>query len=302
MTPKIHIIVLNWNGLEETSECLESLKKLDYDNFDVILVDNNSSGDDVEILENKFGLFLNTILCTKKNLGFSGGNNIGIKYALENNTDYVLLLNNDTVVEPDFLNKMIAKESLDEKIGIITPMITYYSDRNKIWSAGGEISKIRASGFTFGYNEYSKNHNYDKLCTFASGCCMLIKSEVIKDVGLLDENYFLYLEDTDYCQRTLNAGYKILYVGSSRIYHKVFSTTTKQNAMLPLYYSIRNRLYFAKKNLGPYFYLAFFYLVTAFLIKTILVNKFDKKMIKIVYLSFKDFFQNKMGKTDIFDS
>lgn len=302
MQPYVYIIILNWNGLEDTSECLESLKKLDYDNFDVILVDNNSSGDDVKAIEEQFGDFILKIIVNNSNLGFSGGNNVGIKYALENGADYVLLLNNDTVVEPDFLSRMIGSEKNDKSTGIITPMINYYSNKDKIWSAGGNIRKIKASGFTFGYNENAEKHNYDKLCTFASGCCMLIKSEVIKDVGLLDENYFLYLEDTDYCQRTLDAGYKILYVGSSKIYHKVFSTTTKQNAMLPLYYSVRNRLYFAKKNLGFFFYLAFFYLATVFLIKAIFVNKFDKEMLKVVYLSFKDFFQNKMGKTDIFDS
>ncbi len=212
----------------------------------------------------------------------------------------MLLLNNDTIVEPDFLNKLIEKKDIVDNIGILTPMITYNSEKDKIWSAGGSISKIKASGFTFGHNKNSANYEYDKLCSFASGCCMLIKKEVIEKVGMLDKDYFLYLEDTDYCQRVISAGYKILYVGSSKIYHKVFSTTTKENKLLPLYYSIRNRLYFAKKNLGLYFYVALVYLIFVFSIKFIFVFRFNKKVFEFLVLSFSDFFSKKMGRTDRF--
>jgi len=300
MSSKTSIIILNWNGLQDTLECLASLKNVTHANYEVIVVDNNSSGNDVEVIEEKYGDFIQKVIINEKNLGFSGGNNIGIKNALQDNPDYILLLNNDTVVEPDFLTKMI-EESGNEKPGIITPMITYFDDKEKIWSAGGSISKIKASGFTFGHNDYFKNHIYNKYCTFASGCCMLVKREVIEKVGLLDEDYFLYLEDTDYCQRVVDAGYKLLYVGSSRIYHKVFSTTARESNLLPLYYSIRNRLYFAKKNFGLYSYLSMAYLATVFITKLIFVLESKKEVWKIIKQSFKDYFNNNMGRTDIFD-
>ncbi len=301
MFPKVSIILLNWNGIKDTSECLESLKKIDYPNFDVIVVDNNSDGNEAEEIKNKFGDFVSHVMVNIENLGFSGGNNVGIKQALENNSDYLLLLNNDTIVESDFLSKLISNKDFSDKIGVFTPMITYYNDKNTIWSAGGRINKIRASGITFWPNKNSENYILNKLCEFASGCCMLIKKEVIEKVGLLDEKYFLYLEDTDYCQRVISSGYKVLYVGSSRIYHKVFSTTAKANKLLPLYYSIRNRLYFAKKNLGLYFYPAFLYLILVFCIKFIYPYKISPNTLKVIIHSFKDFFKKNMGRTTIFD-
>lgn len=301
MTPKVSIIILNWKGLEDTSECLKSLQKIDYNNYEVIVVDNNSEGEDVKVIKEKFGSFIKTVIVNNKNLGFSGGNNVGIKFALESNTDYILLLNNDTTVEPDFLSELVKKSNQSKNIGILTPMINYYSENDIIWCAGGYISKFRGSGFAYGYNKNFTAFKNDHFCDFASGCCMLIDRKVFEKVGLLDENYFLYLEDTDYCQRTINAGYKILYVGSSRIYHKVFSTTSKNNALLPIYYSTRNRLYFTKKNNGIYLFTIVLYLFFVFSIKAAL-NRFNEKFIAVTLQSFKDFFMNNMGQTNYFDN
>lgn len=301
MASRITIIILNWNGLEDTIECLDSLIKIDYLNYEILVVDNSSDGNDVEVIKDKYADFLKEVIVNEKNLGFSGGNNVGIKQAINGGADYVLLLNNDTIVEPDFLTKLMEKSSDFENIGILTPMINYYDDKDKIWSAGGDINKIKASGFTFGHNKNSEDYVFDRLCSFASGCAMLISKEAIEKVGLLDENYFLYLEDTDYCQRVVDAGYKILYVGSSRIYHKVFSTTAREHNLLPLYYSIRNRLYFAKKNFGLYSYLSMSYLAAVFITKLIFVFKSRKEVWKIIKQSFKDYFNNNMGRTDIFD-
>jgi hypothetical protein len=211
-------------------------------------------------------------------------------------------LNNDTIVEPNFLSKLVEKSSSLPIIGILTPMINYYYNKDIVWSAGGYISKLKASGFSYAYNKNISLINTDRDCGFASGCCMLIKREVIEKIGVLDEKYFLYLEDTDYCQRALTAGYKIQYVSSSRIYHKVFATTAKENSLLPVYYSTRNRLYFAKKNLGLYFYAAMIYLIVVFSLKIIIANKCNNNFAKIVFVSFRDFYKNNMGKTNLFEN
>lgn len=298
MFPEVIIILLNWNGLKDTTECLDSLKNIDYPNYKVVLVDNNSFGNDVEIIRENYGNFIFKIIINESNLGFSGGNNIGIKTAMEMGSDYLMLLNNDTVVEPDFLTTLVKESEKITEVGISSPMINFYADRKKIWSAGGFISKYRASGFTYGYNKADFKFNYTKYCTFASGCCLLIKREVIEKVGLLDENYFLYLEDTDYCQRANNSGFKILFVGASKIYHKVQSTTAKSNELLPLYYSVRNRLYFAKKNFNQFIYgVSFLYLIFVFGFKLIFIYKNKNEKLNILLSAFKDSLNNMMGQS-----
>ena len=290
MQPRVSIIILNWNGLNDTIECLESLKKIDYPNYEVILVDNNSTGNDVGVIKKEFGNFINKIIVNKENLGFSGGNNIGIKDAINRNSEYILLLNNDTVVEKNFLNILLQRSIANPDVGLLGPLICYYSDHNKVWSAYGFISKIRGSGFSKKRNSYADYLIKDKICSFLSGCCLLIKKEVIEKVGALDENYFLYLEDTDYCYRALQAGFKMLYVGQSRIYHKVNVSTKKSNKLLPLYYTTRNRLYFAKKNLAFWFYIISVYLYFTMKIKRLFSEDSDKMkyFLQKAYLDFKN--------------
>jgi len=295
VNPKINIILLNWNGLKDTLECLESLLKIDYANYEIVVVDNNSSGDDVEIIREQFGDFIKQIIVNKINLGFSGGNNVAIDFAIKSNADVVLLLNNDTIVEPDFLSKLVKASMEYPDAGILTPMINYYSNKSIIWSAGGEISKIKASGFSFGYNNMNKFYRKNYYCTFASGCCMYVKKEVFTKIGLLDEKYFLYLEDTDFCYRTYKAGFKILYAGESTIYHKVQSTTARENSLLPIYYSLRNRLYFAKKNFPVIYYLSVIYLLIVFFIKVLLSNH-KRESLFAIKNSFYDFYANNMGR------
>lgn len=295
MLPKVIIIVLNYNGLDDTLDCLESLRKNDYTNYEVIVVDNHSTGNDVKIITEKYGDYLQTIIVNDYNYGFSGGNNVAINYSLQRNADVVLLLNNDTVVEPDFLTKLVEANKKFPEASILTPMINFYSNKSSIWSAGGRISKIRASGFPYGYNEEDINFRKNIFCTFASGCCMYIRREVFIKIGLLDENYFLYLEDTDFCYRASQACFKILYVGRSMIYHKVQSTTARENSLLPIYYSLRNRLYFAKKNFPNIYYLTVIYLFFVYSIK-ILFSKNKREFLLAIKNSFYDFYTDKMGE------
>ncbi|MBU1100659.1 MAG: glycosyltransferase family 2 protein [Bacteroidetes bacterium] len=296
MKPKISIIVLNWNGVADTSECIASLREIDYKNYEVIIVDNNSSGNDVDIIKEKYGDYVKEVIVNDDNYGFAGGNNVGIKYALNGDADLILLLNNDTIVEKNFLNELVAALNSDKDIGILTPMINYYSNKDTIWSAGGYISKIKASGFSSGTDMQQDSFVKNEFCSFASGCCLLIKREVFERIGLLDDKYFLYLEDTDFCYRTISAGFKVMYVSSSKIYHKVSSTTSRVFSSLPIYFSTRNRLYFAKKNLGLFFYISFIYLVITMAIKMAFVFKFNEEILKTVLSSFRDYFSKNMNK------
>lgn len=294
--PKVNIVIVNWNGLEDTLELLESLSKISYINYKIVIVDNNSANDEAEKLENISKGKAHIMKC-EENLGFAGGNNVGIKYSLEEKTEYVLLLNNDTTVQPDFLEILVNKFESENQAGIVSPRINYYDEPEKIWSEGGYISRLRGSGFAYSDKLETEIGTVDKSVTFVSGCCMLIKRDVLLKVGLFDENYFLYTEDTDLCLRTIKAGFKIYVDPHSKIYHKVSNSTKKSLTALPLYYTTRNRLYFAKKNFRSTYTITVTYIFLGMVLKS-LVWLFSGRManIKAVKQAFKDFFAKRMGK------
>ncbi len=298
LAPLVYILVLNWNSYNDTLECINSLQEIKYPNFRIVIIDNGSVTNDI----NNIRKILSNIelLKSKENLGFSGGNNLGIKYAMNEGADFVLLLNNDTIVEPDFLNYLIADVVTDKKIGMAVPKINYYSNHNIVWYAGGYTSEFRGSAFTIGQGQQSNRHASNKFVSFATGCCMLIKREVIERVGYWDENYFLYMEDADYCKRAINSGFKILFASNSQIFHKVNAATTKNDKNLPLYYMVRNRLYFSKKLLQNKFFIAYTYIfVTVFIKSLIWLIKGEMEKIKTVKLSFSDFKLRNMGKRKV---
>lgn len=285
--PLVHIILVNYKSVDHTIECIQSLQNISYRNYKIVVVDNCSQNDSVEELQKYDDIIL---IKNEFNSGFAGGNNLAIKYSIKENADYVLLLNNDTVVEPDFLEKLI--ENVSPSIGISIGKILFYSDRSMVWYAGGEINKFKGSTDVNGFELDKGQYEEKKYVTFASGCCMLISKEIIEKVGVLKEDYFLYFEDTDYCERVIKAGYKILYNSKSIIYHKV-STSTVKDSYTYLYYFTRNRLYFIKDNLnGINKIISYIYSFIFIFIKSI-IRKQEKKPI---ILAVKHFFHDIKGK------
>lgn len=300
MLPKVYIILLNWNGVTYTLQCLESLKKVQYFSISVIVVDNNSSGNDVEIMIEHYGQFINKVIANTSNLGFAGGNNVGIKYAIDNSADYILLLNNDTIIEPNLVEVLLEKIVNQKKIGIVAPQINYFDEPNKIWTEGGKISKLRGAGCADSRRIEDGKSKVDREVSFVSGCCMLINKEVFQKVGLFDESFFLYVEDTDFCYRTFSSGYKIVVTNDTKIYHKVSSSTKKEYTALPLYYTTRNRLFFAKKNFPYFYFITFTYIFFVMLLKCIVFFLQGKRSnVKIILKAFKDFGTGKMGKANL---
>ena len=215
--PKVSIIILNWNGLEDTMECLESLRNLTYPNYEVIVVDNASEGDDVKVLREKFGEYIHLIE-NDDNYGFARGNNIGIRYCLERGTDYIFLLNNDTIVDADFLGRLVEVAETDEMIGIASPMIYWYNQPDKIQFGGRlRINLLKGTVTAMKEKEASKTTIGSDV---ASGAAMLIKKTTVERIGLLPEEYFFGVEDRDYCLRSLREGLKIMLVPAARIWHK----------------------------------------------------------------------------------
>lgn len=244
MMPSVAIILVNYKGYEDTVECVKSILDIYYDNFKIFIVDNYSP--DMNRLRADRFLADNTeIIYSKSNLGFSGGNNLAIEIAIRKGFDYITLLNNDTTVEPDFLNELMKVAQSNSSIGAVTGKIFYYSRRNCVWSAGGDYN--RKTGITIQYSGPDNEHfNNDKEITFATGCLLMFRSDIVKKIGMLDETYFLYSEDTDYCQRIIDAGYKLMYSSKAIIYHKVSASTGDKSPMQQRY-MMRNALYMIKK-------------------------------------------------------
>ena len=244
MDPAVAIILVNYNGFNGTVVCVESLLEIKYDNYKLYIVDN-ASKDAEELKKSSFINEHATVIYSKENLGFSGGNNLAIEKALEEDFDYILLLNNDTTVDCNFLSGLVSTAEVHKDVGIVTGKIYFYYDRGRVWSAGGTYD--RTTGLTEQFSgEDSEEFNTPKEITFATGCLMLIPMEVVRKIGLMDESYFLYSEDSDYCQRAINAGYKLMYAPESIIYHKV-SASTGDKSPLQQRYMMRNNLYMIKK-------------------------------------------------------
>lgn len=249
--PRVSIILLNWNGLEVTIDCLESLKNISYPNYEVIVVDNASSGNDVEALNERFGDYIH-IIKNDMNYGFAEGNNIGIRHALINNPDYVLMLNNDTVVAPDFLSELVKVTQTDARIGVSAPKIYFYDEPEKLGHAGRFINYWTCSMRDRGARQIDHGQFEDVIeVDYASGCCMLISRQVLQNVGLLDSRFFFGGgEDVDICTRAAKHGFRTLFAPKSKIWHKASSSSrmNKTRSQLYSYYIVRNRFILMEKH------------------------------------------------------
>lgn len=314
MIPKVAIIILNWNGWRDTVECLESLYRITYPNYDVIVVDNGSKDDSVQKIkkycEGKIKVESNffeynscnkpiyvleytrnqaekggdlrreryfsklpsnkkmRLILNEKNYGFAEGNNIAMRYALKTlNPDYILLLNNDTVVDKEFLTELINVAEKDERIGVIGPKIYYYSSPDVIQFVGKKISPWTAD-FDIKYyltypwlKAYEEKRNTEREIRYMMGACMLVRRKAIERVGLLDPEYFAYWEEADWCYRMTRAGYKIVHASKPKIWHKGGATS----GAFGVYLCTRNRFLFIRKNTSSriqlFFFLIFFFII-----------------------------------------
>jgi GT2 family glycosyltransferase len=256
--PTVYFSILNWNQKDITLECLESLAQIDYPNYEVVVVDNGSQDGEATTIQKQFPSVI--VLENERNLGFAEGNNVAIRYALEQAADYVLLLNNDTVVDPQMLKRLIEVAESDDQIAIVGPKIYYFGEPRTIWSAGG-ILKPPGKPVMLGLDETDKGqHDTLRAVDWVTGCALLIKSSVVRRIGLIDARYFIYFEENDWCSRAKRAGFNILYVPEARMWHKI---QPRHQALSPrhVYLMIRNRLLFLR-NSGARLPLILFVIIT----------------------------------------
>ena len=253
MKKLVSIIILNWNGKEDTIECLESLRKLDYPNYEIIVVDNGSTDGSCEILKKNYPYV--KLIENKKNLGVAEGNNLGIYQA---KGEYILLLNNDIVVDRDLLKELLTVLESNPGIGIVGPTMYYYDDPKRIWvGGGGKIYWNKGEADILRSNEID-NGQFDEITEvdYIASCALLTKKELFEEIGYMDTKYFAYWDETDWCVRALKAGYKVLYVPKAKMWHKVSSTSKKISGFAE-YYLTRNRFLFMKEHATRMQYLSF---------------------------------------------
>ena len=271
---KLSIITINYNGLKDTRELIDSIP---FNNdMEVIVVDNASKKDEASIISERFPQV--KVIRSNQNLGFAGGNNLGMKEA---KGEYILLINNDTYFKEFNIDSLIEKLESSDKIGIVCPKLRFAWGNNPIQFSGyTPFSNITLRNKAIGFGE-EDNGQYDTAhpTPYAHGAAMLIKREAIEKVGLMPDCYFLYYEEIDWSMMFTRAGYEIWYDPSCTVYHKE-SQTTGQNSPLRTYYITRNRLLLVKRNYkGINKYLSYIYLIglvaTRDIIKYSIKGRFD---------------------------
>jgi len=294
--PFVDIIILNFNQEPDTVECILSLKKMSYTNYRIILVDNGSADGSGKRIKEKFSEI--ELLRSGENLGFSGGCNYGIRHSLKSGlAGYVLLLNNDTKVNENLLTALLAVAQKDNRIGIAGALEFYYSQPDRlrmagsrfIWWLGGHVL-IRSITSEF------------KEVQYVSGCCMLIKKEVIEKIGLLDERFFAYYEDADFCLRARCAGFKVAAARDAKVWHKVTKVLGVKNPR-EYYIYTRNQPLFVLKNCPKIFLVNYFavYFLKVFARLIYFPMTLRRDIAVAIFEGLADFFRGNFGKGRLFN-
>lgn len=247
--PKVGIVILNYNGQVDTMNCLQSILKTTYANFITIVIDNGSIESPLNLITTKYPSV--TVIQNKQNLGFAEGSNIGILEALKQKCEFILLLNNDTEIDKDLIQEFIQASFAKPLGAIFGPKILKLSEPDKIDHIGGVWDKAQGEFVSLGNNEHlsSKDFNLERQVDYVCGCCMFIKKEVFEKIGLLEKDFFLLWEESDFCARAKRAGFEIWTVPNALVWHKI-STSFSGGKIHTEYYWWRNRLLWIKRNLS----------------------------------------------------
>ncbi len=218
--PKVHLIVLNWNDKEISKKCLSSIEKVSYSNYEVLIVDNNSQDGSVEFFKEHFPQY--DILALDKNLKYAGGNNAAVDYLKPEEEDFLVFINNDTIVSSDFLDHLVAPFLNDANCIITVPKILFAMDINKIWYAGGVVSMWKGSIDHIGIRDFDgPKYSFMMETDYATGCCFCIKYDDFRRLKYFDTTFDMYCEDVDLSIRAKRMNRKIVYSPKSIILHSV---------------------------------------------------------------------------------
>ena len=226
--PVVYAIVLAWNHSDDTREAITSLLASSYPNLHIAIVNNGSTDDTLQMLDQEFPQV--EVISSPTNLGVSGGYNLGIQHALVEEPEYILIANNDIAVDRDMISKLVENLSQNPRNGIAMPKIYHYGDRKKLWCTGGHWRKFPPTVKMTDLDTMENSTNSQaKLIEFAPSCVLLLRVSVVQEIGFFDTGYFFYFDDWDYSRRVVAAGYKIAYVPDAVMWHKISASTQKSD-------------------------------------------------------------------------
>lgn len=245
--PRVVIVLLNWNGRDDTLACLASLRDVVDDDVSVLVVDNGSTDDsvaairaahpDVELIE------------TGANLGYAGGNNVGIRHAVAAGAEFVLVLNNDTTCAPDVVTRLLEAASRHPRAGMFCPRILYMHEPERVWFDG---ARWKSDALTFGFPGKDRLESElpadDHETDYACGAALFVRAEVVRQVGAFDERFFLVWEESDWCYRARKAGWSSMVVPAAKVWHKVGASFGSEASPLRTYFSARNKLVWLQRH------------------------------------------------------
>jgi len=288
MKPTISIIILNWDGKKMTEGCLNSIMPQVNKNFEIIVVDNGSTDGSAKYIKNKFPSV--NIIESPVNLGYAGGNNLGVQSVKGN---YVLILNNDVIVDKNFLYEIWKNKDKADILGVKN---YYYDNKNILWSVGSRVNKFTLKACLIG-NKEEDVERYDKNFTppQVTGSAMLINKKVIDKIGFLDENYFTYYEETEWQTRARNTGFRISWIPTAKLWHKVGFSTGGGRSPMSAYYLVRNRGYYIKKY-GRWNIIAWLYWLFEVKMRIFYGLIKNREYAKMSWKGMIDFFKGKKGK------
>lgn len=245
MTPEVVAVILNWNRPADTLACLESLRASGATDYEAVVVDNGSGDGSPALIHERWPEAV--VIENGRNLGYAGGNNVGLRYALERGARYALLLNDDALVGPGMLKTLLETAERDNSIGIVGPTICYADAPDTIWTAGGAIDWRQGRTRMIGLDEQDLGQfgTVPREVDFVSGCVMLLRRKVVEQAGWLDERFFTYYEEVEWCVRARRAGFRILHVPQARAWHRI-SPQAQADSPVVHYYMARNRLLFLR--------------------------------------------------------
>ena len=268
---KVAVVVLNWNGKALTLDCLESLSAIETPHVVLIVVDNASTDGSVDAIREAYGKSV-IVVVNDENLGFAKGNNVGIDRALSLGCDFVLLLNNDVVVDAGLIDNLLSAFAADPSVGIAGPKIYYYTPRDRIWFAGGEVFLARGVTRHIGIRQTDRGQfDQTRDVDYITGCALMARREVFESIGLLDPDFVAYFEDADFCMRATREGYRTAYVPGAKVWHKISASTGGQVSRRKIVRKFKSSWMFFRRYAKPWHWLTIPFFFVADVIRIVIL-------------------------------